>query len=425
MRSTKVILRIMKNVNFSVYRDIIAVRQAYLFDIGCFLMRIYMYMGTLGVVSMLSLSGHGALFSGSVSSMLAISTFFISPRTGKFMDERGQHHVILITSTIAMCGALSLLAVVAFQLPKELMYLAALLMGFVPSAPAIARTRWTYLIETKQIKGNVPELKSVYSYEGVIEDFAFMIGPALAISLSNMIVPIAGILAGCISFILGVFILLTQARSTEPQVGWKKHTDITAEEAPATKHRIALVDLPVIRVLFSMTLLVGLLFGCFDTTTITFAQSIGRPNVASVGVSVASLISMCASFTFGMLVFKSSLDKQVVVACIAIALGYVGMAFITDVPLFYFISFAGAVVYAPCFITINSFCEKAVPANRLTESLTWVSAGTTCGLAIGPTISGALIDFAGPTAGFYLGSIACVVLIIVALGSRKLLAKHH
>lgn len=424
MRKTMGILRTMKNINFTVYKDIIAVKQAYLFDIGCFFMRIYMYMGTLGVVSMLTLSGHGALFSGSVSSMLAISTFFISPRTGKFMDEQGQHRVVLITSAIAMCGALSLLAIVAFQLPKELMYLAAFLMGFVPSAPAIARTRWTYLIETNQIKGNVPELKSVYSYEGVIEDFAFMIGPALAISLSSTLFPTAGILAGCISFIGGVTILLTQARNTEPQVGWKKHAD-TMEEAPATKHRIALVDLPVIRVLFGMTLLVGLFFGCFDTTTITFAQSIGRPNVASVGVSVASLISMCASFTFGMLVFKSSLDKQVVVACIAIALGYVGMAFITDVPLFYFISFAGAVVYAPCFITINSFCEKAVPANRLTESLTWVSAGTTCGLAIGPTISGALIDFAGPTAGFYLGSIACVVLIIVALGSRKMLSQHR
>lgn len=138
----------MKNLDISVYKNILAVRQAHLFDIGCFLMRIYMYMGTLGIVSMLTLSGHSALFSGTVSSALAISTFLISPRTGKFMDERGQHQVILITSIIAMTGAILLLAAVSRNLPSSLMYAAAFLMSFVPSAPAIARTRWTYLIET-------------------------------------------------------------------------------------------------------------------------------------------------------------------------------------------------------------------------------------------------------------------------------------
>ena len=81
----------MKNFDFGVYGNILAVKQAHLFDIGCFLMRIYMYMGTLGVVSMLTLSGHSAFFSGTVSSTLAISTFFIAPRTGKFMDEKGRN----------------------------------------------------------------------------------------------------------------------------------------------------------------------------------------------------------------------------------------------------------------------------------------------------------------------------------------------
>lgn len=452
----------MKNLDLSVYKNILAVRQAHLFDIGCFLMRIYMYMGTLGIVSMLTLSGHSALFSGTVSSALAISTFFISPRTGKYMDERGQHQVILITSIIAMTGAVLLLAAVSRNLPPGLMYAAAFLMGFVPSAPAIARTRWTYLIETGKVGDFSPSLKSVYSYEGVIEDCAFMIGPALAIALSNSLFPTAGILLGCVCFIVGSFILLTFARTTEPQVNWHREenkgsgsgargnqnakdatttaaavpttatttaakTSDAATAAPATcvapekKHRIALLDIPVVGILFLLALLVGMLFGCFDTTTITFAQAIGQPNVASIGVSISSFISMCSSLTFGMLVFKSPLSKQLIVAACAIGLGYMGMTFITSVPLFYTVSFLGAVFYAPFFITANSFCEQAVPANRLTESLTWISAGTTCGLAIGPTASGAVIDMLGSTAGFYLGSAACAAVIVVALLSRNII----
>ena len=398
-------------------------------------MRIYMYMGTLGVVSMLTLSGHSAFFSGTVSSTLAISTFFIAPRTGKFMDEKGQHRVILITSIIAMTGAILLLTTVALGLPSGIMYVAAFLMGFVPSAPAIARTRWTYLIESGKLKNFSTSLKSVYSYEGVIEDCSFMIGPALAIALSNTFFPTAGILLGCLSFTVGSFILLVLARDTEPQVNWKRaaeggeeagsNADASADAATsAKKHRSALVELPIVRVLFGLALLVGLIFGAFDTTTITFAQSIGQPVVASLGVSVSSFASMCSSLTFGMLVLKAPLNKQLLGAAIAIGAGYMGMGFITSVPMFFFISVLGAALYAPFFITANSFCEQAVPANRLTESLTWITAGSTCGLAIGPTASGALIDAFGPTAGFYLGSVACVCVIALAFFCRGIMKRN-
>ena len=425
----------MKNFDFGVYGNILSVNQAHLFDIGCFLMRIYMYMGTLGVVSMLTLSGHSAFFSGTVSSTLAISTFFIAPRTGKFMDEKGQHRVILITSIIAMTGAILLLTTVALGLPSGIMYVAAFLMGFVPSAPAIARTRWTYLIESGKLKNFSTSLKSVYSYEGVIEDCSFMIGPALAIALSNTFFPTAGILLGCLSFTVGSFILLVLARDTEPQVNWKRaaeggeeagsNADASADAATsAKKHRSALVELPIVRVLFSLALLVGLIFGAFDTTTITFAQSIGQPVVASLGVSVSSFASMCSSLTFGMLVLKAPLNKQLLGAAIAIGAGYMGMGFITSVPMFFFISVLGAALYAPFFITANSFCEQAVPANRLTESLTWITAGSTCGLAIGPTASGALIDAFGPTAGFYLGSVACVCVIALAFFCRGIMKRN-
>ena len=427
----------MKNFDFGVYGNILAVKQAHLFDIGCFLMRIYMYMGTLGVVSMLTLSGHSAFFSGTVSSTLAISTFFIAPRTGKFMDEKGQHRVILITSIIAMTGALLLLTTVALGLPSGIMYVAAFLMGFVPSAPAIARTRWTYLIESGKIKNFSTSLKSVYSYEGVIEDCSFMIGPALAIALSNTFFPTAGILLGCVSFTVGSFILLVLARDTEPQVNWKRAaegvgegiadevaTDGATGNASAKKHRCALVELPIVRVLFGLALLVGLIFGAFDTTTITFAQSIGQPVVASIGVSISSFASMCSSLTFGMLVLKAPLNKQLLGAAIAVGAGYMGMGFITSVPMFFFISVLGAALYAPFFITANSFCEQAVPANRLTESLTWITAGSTCGLAIGPTASGAIIDAMGPTAGFYLGSVACVCVIALAFFCRGIMKRN-
>ena len=406
----------------TVYLRILSVHQAYAFDLGCILMRIYMYMGTIGIVSMLTLSGHSALFAGTVSSMLAISTFFISPRTGKFMDELGQRRVVAITSSITLCGVALLLLTVAFGWPQWLTYLAAFFMGFVPSAPAIARTRWTYLSETGQLGQNAPALKSIYSYEGVLEDFAFMIGPAGSIALSSLLFPTAGILLGGLLFATGTLILLTFGKDTEPQVGWKKHDD-QAVDSPATKRRIALVELPIVHVLFCFTLLVGFFYGAFDTTSIVFAQSLGDPNVASMGLSVGSLISMLASFGFGCMVLKSGLDKQVFVGAVLISLSYMGMAFITNAPAFYAVSWFGAIFYPPCIIAINAYCESVVPADRLTESLTWVSAGITCGLALSPTVTGAILDAFGPTAGFIMGAIACLALLLLAVACKSLLTK--
>ena len=415
----------MSSFDPGVYLKILRVRDAWPFDLGCFFMRVYGYMGTLGVVSMLTFSGHTALFAGTVASMLAISTFFIGPRIGKLMDERGQSHVVAIASLITLLGIALLLIAVSFNLPEWLMYPAAFLMGFIPSAPAIARTRWTYLLETGQLGDNPPELKSVFSYEGIIEDAGFMIGPALAITLASLLFPAAGLLTGALLFITGNAILLLGAKATTPIVGWKKQSEdeIAQPEEKEERPRIALVDLPVVRLLFSLSLLIGLFFGALDTTSIPFAEALGDPTVASVGVSVASFISMIAGFIFGMMSFKTAMHKQLITAAILCGLGYSGMALIGSAAGFYAVSWIGALFYPPLVILVNSFCERVVPANRLTESLTWVSAGTMCGFAISPTLCGALIDAISPTAGFTLGSIACLSLVLLAVVFKPLLKK--
>lgn len=209
----------MSAVNPGVYKAILRVREAYAFDLGGFLMRFYAYMMNVGTITMLTLSGYSFLIAGLVSSAIALATFFISPRISKLVDERGQSKVVPGAALVTMVGLAVMLAVVAFHGPEWALFIGAVLMGFIPSPQALTRARWTYLIRTGRLGAAAPDLRTMFSYEGVLDDIGFMFSPSISIALASAITPIAGLLAGGVSFVAGV-IVLSLSRSTEPEPGW-------------------------------------------------------------------------------------------------------------------------------------------------------------------------------------------------------------
>ena len=142
-----------------MYRAVLRVREAYAFDVGGFLMRIYAYMATIGSISMLTLAGYSFFVAGTISSTIALATFFISPRVSKRVDEKGQHAVVPWAAAIALAGLALMLTTVSFGGPTALCYVAAVLMGFIPNAQALTRARWTYLVRTGRLGSDAPTLK--------------------------------------------------------------------------------------------------------------------------------------------------------------------------------------------------------------------------------------------------------------------------
>ena len=422
---------------FRAYAHILRTKEAYLFDFGTLLMRIYMPMITLGVVSMLTLAGYSALFAGSVSSTVAAALFIIAPRVSKRIDERGQSAVVPLAAAIAMCALFCMLAIVQLELPQWLCYPCAVLMGFSPQPQALARTRWLFLIETGRLGKNPPAVRTVFSYEGVIDDVAFMFGPALCIALAAAFFPAAGMLLGGVCYSLGAFLLL-RSKSTEPDERWRAANtegadggDAGADMGASTgtnatsaqRTRSAIVLYPPVRVLFVLILLMGATFGIFDTTTVAFTEMLGKPTAASVCLMVAGALSVVTGFVFGGIRFKMNAAKLLVVTAAFFAVCYGIMVFIEDIPALFIVSVVGAFAYAPFFISANNMCEQCVPKQRITESLTWVSAGFSCGSAIGPTLAGFFIDTFGATTGFDAGAAFSFAIIPVALFTYSLMKR--
>lgn len=401
-------------------------------------MRMYSYMMNIGTVAMLSLAGYSFLESGLVSSVIALAIFLIGPRLGKLVDEKGQSRIVPFAAVVSLAGLIVLLSAVYVHGPVWILFLAALFVGCIPSAQALSRARWVYLLRTGKLGSSAPPVTTIFSYEGILDDVGFMIAPALSIFLASTLIPIAGLAVGGVCFLTGT-ILLMLSKDTEPKPGWREQVSNAVEadktdkadgsregkvesaaelsESPSSKSLFRTSGM--VRILFILMLLLGAFFGTFDTTTVAFAEGLGDANIASGALMASAVVSIVMGFIFGTLHLTILPYKQVLITAVCIGLGYGSMMFITNAVSLYVVSCVAALFYAPFLIVLNGACERAVPGKRLTEAITWLNAGCTCGLAIGPTLAGVIVDGWGTQSGFMMGALLALAIPVIALARYR------
>ena len=406
----------MGTINRGAYASILRTREAYCFDAGTFLMRLFSYTLTIGPITMLTLAGASAFEASSVASLIAICMFFVAPRVSRRIDERGQSAVVPKATAVAMAGFVLMLCTTQFGWPFWLNYVAAPFASFLPNAQAFARTRWTFLISTGKLGDDAPPLKTAYAFEGILEDIAFMIGPASVIALSTLVAPTMGIFCGALAYCVGTVLLLS-SKDTEPEPGWGTHPQQASGKS-------VLRTSSVVRVLFVVMILYGAIFGSFDTSAISFTESTDDASWASVVFAAESVCSVAMSVLFGMLGLASPLRKQFVVFTTLFGLFYALFAFVDSPTSLLAIACISALSYAPMYITVNVTCERAVPSANLTEAISWLASGSSIGMVIGPVAAGIVVDAFGPLAGFNLTATFALAVVVVVLASIPLMRKH-
>lgn len=419
----------MAAVNPGVYKKVLAVREAYSFDIACLLIRFFGGMLNIGTVTMITLSGYSFFTAGLASSLIALSIFVVAPRVSKRMDERGQGAVIPKAAAITLVGLAIQIGTVLAHGPVWPLFIGSLLVGFYPSPQAMARSRWTYLIRSGRLGEAAPDLRTMFSYESVLDDVAFIFSPSLSIALAAAIVPVAGMVAGGIGFVVGCVVLVA-SRSTEPEPGWSA-ASLEAEAGPEAEveaeglsdgasaepapRKSLLATCAPIRVLFVIYMFMGSFLGLFDTATVSLSEDLNSPDFAGAVLVASGIVSMVMGFVFGMVRLRAPLPKQLVVSACLVGLGFGTMVFVNSAASLMVVALVGAATYAPLLIIANGVCERAVPDARLTEAITWLNAGYTCGAAFGPTTAGAIIDTFGTMASFKVGAVLCLGMPLTAI----------
>ncbi|NKQ18686.1 MFS transporter [Brevibacillus laterosporus] len=390
------------------YRELFDAPGAKGFSAAGFIARMPISMTGIGLVTMLSQLRGEYWLAGTVAATFALAAALMAPQISRLVDRLGQSRVLLPATVVSVLSIIALLLCTRYQAPDWTLFLFALLAGFMPSMPAMVRARWTELY-----RGS-PKLHTAFSFESVVDEICFIIGPVISVGLSVMVFPEAGPLLSCVFLAIGV-LLFTAQKSTEPAV-----------RPLSTRNKGAVIKIGSLRVLVYTLAAIGTIFGTVDVVSVAFSENQGNTVAASMVLSVYAIGSCLAGLIFGTLTLNAPLYRQF--------LGAVAISTMTMLPLLFVdriatlavaVFFAGMSV-APTMIITMGLVEKIVPESQITEGMTWAITGLGIGVALGSAVVGWFVDRFGARSGFFVAVVAGVLaLVIIILGYRALRSAYN
>jgi MFS family permease len=402
-------------VGVRVYLNILRTPGAFRFVPPAFVARFPMAMIGISVTLMISGLYGSYELAGIVTAITTIGTAIGAPIVGGLVDRQGQGRVgrPLIAIFALSCFTLSTFAFL--HLDQWALFPAALAVG-VSSFPtgSMTRTRWSHIL------GDRSDIQTAFSLEAIVDDAAFMFGPSLATLAATAIHPVAGVALASIMLLTGGYIFLAQ-RDTEPPsqrsllANGNPNPEAVGEKPPS-----AILNGGVAAVCVAFVCM-GASFGANNITMVAMCESFSLKWVAGVVLGLGSLASMFGAAYYGARKWHVPLWKRFAVCLVMQAA--ISLLFLTaaNLPLLIIINFCQAIVISPTFINGNALIERLVPANQLTEGLTWIGTTLSVGIATGSAFAGVFIDAFGPASGYWVLAVAAVVNIAVAVLSSRTL----
>lgn len=245
------------------YLELFAAPGAKGFSAAGLLARMPLSMTGLGIVTMLSQVHADYWLAGTVAATFVFCNALLAPQVSRLVDRFGQGRVLLPAALASALAMSALLLCTHYRAPNAWLYLFALLAGAMPSMPAMVRARWTELY-----RGS-PKLHTAFSFESVMDEVCYIIGPVLAVSLSVGWFAEAGPLLATLFLVAGVSLFSLQ-RGTEPPL-----------HAHPRRRAGSALAYPAVRVLALVLAAIGVIFGAVEVVSVAFAEAHGNKAAAT------------------------------------------------------------------------------------------------------------------------------------------------
>ncbi|WP_328954835.1 MFS transporter [Kitasatospora purpeofusca] len=393
----------------SSYRQIFAAPGTLAFSSSGFIARLPISMTGIGIVTMLSQLRGSYGIAGLVSATLAVSAAVLGPMVSWLVDRHGQRRVAVPATVITIAAATGLLLCAHFSAPTWTLFVFAAGMGGMPSTGAMVRARWAHLY-----RDEAPKLHTAYSFEAVVDEVCFIVGPILSIGLATAVFPEAGVLLAGIFLAVGIALFTAQRRTEPPLHPAHAHTGGSA---------ILNGGLIVLVLTFVAT---GAIFGSVEVVTVAYAEDQGHKAISSVILALWALGSCVAGFVFGTLKLTGSMASRFFGGVVFMAISMVPLLLVAESVsgVGGLVAVGGALLIAgvaisPTLITAMALVERLVPAAQLTEGMTWTTTGLAIGVAVGSSVGGWTVDGAGAAAGYWVPLTAGVFGVLTAAAGLK------
>ncbi len=395
----------------STYRTLFSYKGTLSFTLTGMVARLPLPMMGIGIIMMISqLTGSYAL-AGTISASFVFTYAMLSPQISRLVDNFGQYRILPLFTSISVIGIGGMLLATWLQWHISLLFIFAVLAGFMPCISAMIRARWTAIYKEDS------RLQTAYSLESVFDEVTFIFGPPISVTLSVAFFPQAGLLIAAFLLVIGVLLLVLQ-RDTEPAI-------ISISSESTSNNTQSVIRFPLVKILTAIMIFMGVIVGTIDIFSVAFANAQKIPAGASLVLSAYAVGSCFAGLFFGTLKLSTPLHRLLCLGGIATFLTILPLVFVGSIYSLSFVVFISGIFFAPMIIVTMSLIEKNVPENQLTEGMTWLLAGLNVGAAIGATLTGQLVDYSGVQSGVWVAiGASALVMLSAFLGFQHIHHKH-
>lgn len=386
---------------FSVYRPLFSVPGATQFVVGALISRIGGAMFGVSVIVMISTRRDSYALAGAVSAVGVLVLAIAAPVLGRLIDKHGQRRIALPATLLTSLALLTTVWASWARWPVWVLFVGYGLSAMLPEVGPMSRARWAHLL-----REDPDRLHTAYSFEQVLEEAAFVIGPVLGVLAATTIAPEAGLILAEVLFLAGALVFLA-ARDTEPPV-------VPHEERPAglAIHRHGM--LVVATVLF----LVGVLFGANEVVAVAVADEAGRKAFSSTILAAFALGSAISGLLFGARQLGPGIIKRFVLLGAAMGLLQAPVLLTDNLWALAVIMFVAGSATAPMLITALTLTQRLVPVALLTEGMAVAITGILIGISAGTAVAGLAVEAVGAHPAYALPVAAAAVAAVIAYAGR-------
>jgi MFS family permease len=274
---------------------------------------------------------------------------------------------------------------------------------FCPPLIVLTRAVWRYRFETPDLR------KIAFSFDAVLTELNFVIGPMLVAFVLAIASPIWAFLLMVVFATLAVPLFLRS-----PAIHYIKY-DRTVERhwlGPLTEPRLLLVLI--------ITFTIAMAMGSLEIGYPAFAAQYGKPFWGGVLIAFASIGSALGGLVYGGIHFKSKPEQHMPWMFVALLL-FVALHIITRAPgWFLLLATLSGMLVAPSLTALTLLTSRYAPERYTAEAVTWSSTCVVSGLGAGMALGGTLGERYGVPAIFVMGTLSVIVSLALAWWLKRL-----
>jgi MFS family permease len=382
---------------FSAYTTLFRTPGAMKFSISALIGRMPISMDSLALIFIVVAVSDSYALAGALSAVASITISIANPFWSRLADRIGQRKMLLRVVPLKILGLSLFIALVMNGAPVWTWFVSIILAELAAiNTGGLVRRRWLHVLSpdkstTAEDEADKHVVNTAYSYEALMDEIVFIVGPITATACATSIAPAAGLIAGMILMSIGLPLFAMQ-RATEPPPSPVRVKD---PHPPV-------IGIPIVQAIALATTFTGGFFGAISITVVAFAESQGQKSYSGLLLGLWASGSAVMAIINGLIKWKTSYAGRFLIFLSALTIFSIPFLFVDSIFGLAIALFFNGFAIAPLIVNAYGIVQEAVPSEQITESFTWVVAGMPLGGAISSALGGWVIDTYGAQSALWV-----------------------